>query len=271
MRNIDLPARTARYSGRMAGDHLHFDRVAALYHAARPAYPAALYDQLEAWGALRPGMTVLELGPGTGQATRDLLARGVASIDAVELGDTMAAYLRRTLPDPRLTVIVGNAHDVRLPDHRYDLAVAATSFHWLDPAVMVPKLARATRAGAALAVWWTLFGDPAHSTPFRTGLRRIEEAHGLVSDRGVAPLQLHDRTADLQIGGFFGDVQHALFRWSVELDAAQATALFGTFPTWAAAGTAVREVGELVQHLGGSVTDHFMTALYGAWRGGRAQ
>jgi hypothetical protein len=250
----------------MSGDHLHFDRVAALFHAARPPYPPAVYDQLEAWGALRPGVAVLELGPGTGLATWELLARGVAAIDAVELGGAMADLLQSTHQDARLAVIVGNAHDVSLPAARYDLVVAATSFHWLDPQVMLPRLARASRPGAALAVWWTLFGDPAQVTPFRSGLRRIEEAHGLVTDSGLAPLRIHDRVADLETGGFFGNVQHALFQWSVELDAAQATGLFGTFPTWAAAGSAVCEVGDLVEELGGHVTDHFMTALYGAWR-----
>ena len=250
----------------MAGDPLHFNAVSALYHAARPPYPPELYGQLEAWGALRPGLTVLELGPGTGQATRELLARGVAGIDAVELGGSMAAHLRRTLPDPRLTVIVGNAHKVPLPEDAYDLVVSATSFHWLEPEVMIPRLAQATRPSGALAVWWTLYGDPEQVTPFRMGLRQIEEAHGLVSARGVAPLQTDERLAELQAGGWFGQGQYALFRWSVDMDAAQATALFGTFPTWAAAGSAVAEVGELVERLGGRITDHFMTALYCAFR-----
>lgn len=250
----------------MAGDPLHFDAVAALYQAARPPYPPELYAQLEAWGALRPGVSVLELGPGTGQATGELLARGAGRIDAVELGESMAAHLRRTLPDPRLAVIVGDAHAVPLPARAYDLVVAATSFHWLDPAVMIPRLAHTTQPGGALAVWWTLFGDPEQITPFRSGLRQIEEAYGLVSDRGVAPLQTQERLAELQAGGFFENGRHDLFHWSVEMNTAQTMALFSTFPTWARAGSAVREVGELVDRLGDTVMDHFMTAVYAVWR-----
>jgi SAM-dependent methyltransferase len=39
-----------------------------------------------------------------------------------------------------------------LPAERFDLVVAATSFHWLDPAARVAKSAHALRPGGALAV-----------------------------------------------------------------------------------------------------------------------
>jgi 16S rRNA A1518/A1519 N6-dimethyltransferase RsmA/KsgA/DIM1 with predicted DNA glycosylase/AP lyase activity len=46
---------------------------------------------------------IVEVGPGTGQATKDLLARG-ASVHAIEIGPAMAAKLRSTSssPDPSL-------------------------------------------------------------------------------------------------------------------------------------------------------------------------
>ena len=50
---------------------------------------------------------ILEVGPGTGQATKDLLARG-ASVLAIEIGPAMAAKLRSNLPSDRLNVGVGD-------------------------------------------------------------------------------------------------------------------------------------------------------------------
>ena len=57
------------------------------YDRARPGYPDAVFEDLFARLPARP--TIVEVGPGTGQATRQLLARG-ARVTAVELGPAMA-------------------------------------------------------------------------------------------------------------------------------------------------------------------------------------
>lgn len=68
-----------------ASPHLHFERLAASYDAARPPYPAALFDQLLTEGVVGPGIRVLEVGASSGEATGELLARG-CQVVAVDLG-----------------------------------------------------------------------------------------------------------------------------------------------------------------------------------------
>jgi hypothetical protein len=48
---------------------LSFDRVAASYDDIRPHYPAELFDLLFSYLPDRP--KIVEVGPGTGQATGD--------------------------------------------------------------------------------------------------------------------------------------------------------------------------------------------------------
>ncbi|HET8788172.1 MAG TPA: rRNA adenine N-6-methyltransferase family protein, partial [Actinomycetes bacterium] len=62
-----------------------FDQVADLYDRVRPGYPAALFDDLAELAGVGPGARVLEIGPGTGQATVPLAERGCRVV-AVELG-----------------------------------------------------------------------------------------------------------------------------------------------------------------------------------------
>jgi SAM-dependent methyltransferase len=64
-----------------------FDQAAGLYGRARPGYPPALFDDLADLTGIRPGSRVLEIGPGTGQATLPLAERG-GRVVAVELGPT---------------------------------------------------------------------------------------------------------------------------------------------------------------------------------------
>jgi protein-L-isoaspartate O-methyltransferase len=70
-----------------------FDEAAELYDRARPGYPAALFDDLVELAGIGPGSRVLEIGPGTGQATVPLAERG-CRIVAVELGPQLAAVAR---------------------------------------------------------------------------------------------------------------------------------------------------------------------------------
>jgi SAM-dependent methyltransferase len=129
-----------------------FDTVAALYDRARPRYPAALFDDLAELTGVAAGARVLEIGPGTGQATLALAMRGYTII-AVELGRHLAAHARDNMAS-FAGVEVHNAdfETWPLPAEPFDLVFAATAFHWIRREVGERKSARALRDGGALAV-----------------------------------------------------------------------------------------------------------------------
>src|SRR5262245_48380463 len=128
------------------------------YDRGRPQYPAELYDLLVARCALRPGTRTVEIGPGTGIATRRLLDLG-AEVTAVEPNEAMAAYLSQTL-ESRVQVLVAPFETAPLPVEHFDLAVAGTSFHWVPQPAGFRQLWRVLRPGGATAIWWMLFEDP---------------------------------------------------------------------------------------------------------------
>ncbi|NEB41777.1 class I SAM-dependent methyltransferase [Streptomyces sp. SID14515] len=141
-----------------------FDEDAELYDRARPGYPPELYDDLADLAGARDGSRVLEIGCGTGQATVPLAALG-CRITAVEAGPHMAEIARRNLAEAEAEAEVGagvgawSAEVVTaefenwpLPVEPFDVVLAATAFHWIDPAVRVPRAADALRPGGALAV-----------------------------------------------------------------------------------------------------------------------
>ena len=103
-----------------------FDEDADTYERARPGYPDELIGDLVELTGLGPGRSVIEIGPGTGQATRHLLAAG-AEVTAVELGPHLAARLRTRLGGTGLRVVEG-AFECWEPPHRVDLIAAFTSW-----------------------------------------------------------------------------------------------------------------------------------------------
>ncbi|MFD5625132.1 class I SAM-dependent methyltransferase [Streptomyces sp. NPDC127072] len=129
-----------------------FDEDAELYDRARPAYPAPLVEALIAEAGLTADSRVLEVGPGTGQLTVPLARLG-CRITAVELGPALAAVTRRNLrPFPNARVELSAFEGWSLPPEPFDLVVSATAFHWIDPAVRVPKATDALAPGGTLAL-----------------------------------------------------------------------------------------------------------------------
>jgi SAM-dependent methyltransferase len=129
-----------------------FDEDAERYDRARPGYPAALFDDLQALTGLRAGDRVLEIGPGTGQATLPLARRGYRVV-AVELGANLAAVARRNLAAfPDVEVVVGAFEDWPLPSEPFRAVVSATAFHWIDRDVGLARAAEALGPDGALAI-----------------------------------------------------------------------------------------------------------------------
>ncbi|MER6188231.1 methyltransferase domain-containing protein [Streptomyces sp. NPDC001652] len=112
-----------------------FNDVPELYDRVRPGYPDELFADLAAVTGMAAESRVLEVGCGTGQATRSLAALGY-SVTAVEPGADMAALARRRLAafrDVEVETSTFEAWDDR--GRRFDALVAASSWHWVDPSV----------------------------------------------------------------------------------------------------------------------------------------
>jgi ubiquinone/menaquinone biosynthesis C-methylase UbiE len=116
-----------------------FDSQAELYHEARPKYPTELFDELIQSTCLHNNAHLLEIGPGTGQATAPLAERGY-HITAIELGGSLAKIARRELAKHQnVEVITGAFEEMDLPLKSFDLVYAATAFHWIKPDVKFIK------------------------------------------------------------------------------------------------------------------------------------
>jgi SAM-dependent methyltransferase len=134
---------------RHADIRLSFNEVPDVYDEVRPSYPAELYATL--FAMLPPHPSIVEVGPGTGQATRDLLAGG-ASVHAVEIGPAMAAKLRSNLPTDRLRVTVGDFEQVEIAPASVAAVFSATAYHWISPRAQTGRPARLLRPGGVLAI-----------------------------------------------------------------------------------------------------------------------
>lgn len=99
---------------------------------------------------LGQGSQVLEIGPGTGQATQDLAGRGLA-VTAVERGASLARKLQEQVSGSAVAVAHALFETWPLPLTRFDAVASFTAWHWPDPEVRAGKAHAALRPAGVLA------------------------------------------------------------------------------------------------------------------------
>jgi len=131
----------------------HFDEIVAGYDRIRPEYPAALLSDVFEYAQADVRKKALEIGAGTGKATKSFLAAGY-DVTAVEIGANMAAFLQERFGEcGNFSVINESFEEAALENGAYDLIYAATSFHWVEAEIGCPKALRLLRDGGAFALF----------------------------------------------------------------------------------------------------------------------
>lgn len=181
-----------------------FEGLVDDYDAARPGYPDCLYDGLPPLAGAR----VLELGAGTGLATRGLLSRGARPV-CTDLGPAMLGRLHAHLPS--VPVAVCGAEALPFADGSFDAVCGAQMWHWVDVPAAAAAVRRVLRPGGWLAVWW--------NDVDAAGQRWYEDQQARLEAGGVAYLRTYrfrDHAAEL--APYFERVSTWSCSWSRTLD-----------------------------------------------------
>lgn len=166
------------------------------YVAARPDYPAALFDTLRTLSQLRAGAVVADVGAGTGLLTRGLLAQGY-TVTAIEPSDAMRAAADHALSrHAGYSSASGTAEHLPLPPTSLDLITAAQAFHWFDIAAARTEFLRVLKPQGQVALIWN---DRVASDPLHVALDAIFAQYG-GAKRGA--MLTHDERSE--VPAFFG-------------------------------------------------------------------
>jgi SAM-dependent methyltransferase len=137
------------------------------YEASRPRYDERVVATLVEHLDLSPGVPVLELGAGTGQLSRALVAAGLDLIAVEPLAQTRS-LLAEAIGAER--VRDGRAEAIPLQDGTVQAVLAADSFHWFDERRAVPEIKRVLRPAGGVAI---LRAIPTLEDPWRREIGEI--------------------------------------------------------------------------------------------------
>jgi SAM-dependent methyltransferase len=197
-----------------------FGSIANEYDRARPGPPKAAVD----W--LLPGRaeTVVDLGAGTGLLSRALaraLNKTTAQVVAVEPDARMRAVLADRSPGIR--VLAGTGEHIPLPEASVDGVFVSSAWHWMDPDLAIPEIARVLRDGARFGVMWTMRD---HEVEWLRELGR-PAATGRATEGDSARGTRHE--IRLPTGGVFGHIVSGSFRFTLTMSIDSFVDLHGTY------------------------------------------
>jgi SAM-dependent methyltransferase len=202
-----------------------FNRAAEAYDEVRPGYPDALIEEVVRLSGIREGGAVLEIGCGTGQATQPFAERGYRML-CLEAGDRLAALAARRFADRgHVEIRAISFEDWDPGDSRFDLVIAATSFHWVDPEIRWTKTASVLKPKGSLAIF--------SNTHVRKDEGFFTEADGIY--RTCAPaMWAAQEKKDFQPApeagsNLFGEPVERKYPWEAEYDAPTYLRLLSTY------------------------------------------
>jgi SAM-dependent methyltransferase len=241
-----------------------FGSVAADYDAVRPRYPDALFDRLL---SDRADIDVLDVGCGTGIATRALADRG-AHVLGLEIDERMAELARARGGE------VATAPFETWPDdgRRFDLITAGQAWHWIDPIAGPVRAADLLRPGGRLALFWnynrlTDAQQAALVPVYRAIAPDLVESVTL----GQGAETIAEHRSDLEQSGRFVDFEEDVFEWSRHYTRDEWLALLGTHSDYLVQDPATRAelfgaIGTAIERLGGGLDIAYDTHLLLAHR-----
>ena len=131
----------------------NFGAAADDYRRFRAGFPDSFFDRLARLGIGGAGITVVDVGTGTGALAREFAKRG-ATVIGIDPDDRMLNQARQIDEDAGLSTEykVGRAEQIPLSDACADLVCAGQCWHWFDGPAAAREFARTAKPGGRVLV-----------------------------------------------------------------------------------------------------------------------
>jgi SAM-dependent methyltransferase len=196
-----------------------FGVAARDYDKYRIGPPSAIVDAVTPAGC----ETVLDLGAGTGALTRLLVSR-FPTVYAVEPDQRMRDVLAENCPEA--VALDGVAERIPLPDASVDAALVSSAWHWMDPALAVPEIARVLRPEGVFGIIWNRRDK---SVPWVADLEEFRRRWTNSDDRVETRIRYFLEEEWLPVGAPFRGVEVSVLPWQAGMTRDEICGLLATY------------------------------------------
>ena len=233
-----------------------FDTVTEKYNDNRPVYVDEMFKMIIEYAGITGNSRLLEIGPGTGQATEPFLKTG-AEVTCIEPGRNLTEFCRKRFRHYGNFDIVNCSFEEYIKDdHCYDLIYAGTAFHWIDFKSGMKKAFSLLKDKGGIALFWN---RPNVNNPDLPLHMVVQDVYRRVNGQSKHCTkeefeQKFDHIDDSLIKAGFTDVQRVFFNTERNLSAEEYKELLKTYSDVIALNDEKRT--ELVESIGQEILKH---------------
>ena len=201
-----------------------FNSDALLYDEMRPGYPDELIQDVVNLSGIPELARILEVGCGTGQATRSFAVRGYQMV-CLDVGTDLIEVAKEKLSRYSNVSFVLRAFEDWSANREFHLVISATAFHWVDPDVSYIRAGDTLKSLGALATFSNL--HVSNNQGFFVEVQEVYQKHYLVPD----PAEVSSERASSPEPGVdaFDDPIRREYPWSQRYTAEEYIKLLGTY------------------------------------------
>lgn len=169
-----------------------FDQIPELFDKYRPRYCEELFQKLTASCGLNPDKKVLEIGPGTGQATEPILKTG-CDYTAVELGENFTFFMKNKFGCYRnFNIINADFETYAFDENTYDLVYSAATIQWIPEKIAFSKTYQMLKPGGYLAMFMTRSDDKSSNPVLAGEIDKVYEKYFHVKQKYTCKLEYNN-------------------------------------------------------------------------------
>lgn len=151
-----------------------FDTIPQQFDKWRPRYCDAVFRDMIDNVEINLKKNVLEIGPGTGQATEPILKTG-CDYTGIELGEHLARYTRNKFEKyPNCHIINGDFETYSFGNQQYDFIYSAATIQWIPEEIAFTKTFNLLKNGGFFAM---MFMEGEYKTPNENLYNKVQQVY----------------------------------------------------------------------------------------------
>jgi len=210
----------------------YFDDQFGIYDI-RPGYPRALYEIIAKYKILNSRSNILEIGAGSGIASRELYSTWSSKMTLIEPGCNFYKILLRAFAGNEDVTIENTTFENYQTPLVFDAIFSATAFHWLDTSVKYKRSSELLKDDGLLILYWNNYWID--DVSIYNDIQTIYAKYGMGQNTEKSLLEIQQdkiesRKREIDESGFFRVVEHSIFKNTFDYSLDNYIKLLRTFP-----------------------------------------
>ena len=154
-----------------------YDRIPDKFDKWRPRYYDDLFVDMIEYSKLTSGKSVLEIGPGTGQATEPILKTGCSYL-AIELGENLAEYTKNKFNSySNFNIANADFEKYDFGENIFDLVYSAAAIQWIPEEIGFPKVYDILKSDGSFAMMMTHTDEKSANEDLYNQIQEVYKKH----------------------------------------------------------------------------------------------